>query len=59
MARNSGQVARFTGTTAKTRGDRACLIADRIEAYDSARSWRRNGRRVSLFGSFPSVAQAA
>ncbi|SNR90188.1 hypothetical protein SAMN06269173_110173 [Hymenobacter mucosus] len=59
VARNSGQAARFAGTTAKTRGDRACLIADRIEAYDSARSWRREGRQVSLFDCFPNVAQAA
>jgi hypothetical protein len=59
VARNSGQVARFAGTTAKTRGDRACLIADRIEAYDSARCWRRAGRQVSLFDQGPPMALAA
>ena len=59
VARNSGQAARFAGTTATTRGERACLIADRIEALDSARYWRREGRQISLLDSFYNVAQAA
>lgn len=59
IARNSGQVERFKNSAATTRGERACLIADRIESFDSARSWRRHGKQASMFPDYEVTAQAA
>lgn len=46
-ARNSSHAHRFAAGT--TRGQRACLIADRLETYQPASSWHRRPRQYSLF----------
>lgn len=58
VARNSGQVKRFAAYPGTTRGQRAALIAERIEAQDAPAAWRRPGRQINLFPC-TTLAQAA
>lgn len=50
VARNSGQVKRFEKTEARTRGERAILIADRIESYGAAGTYgpKSGGAQLQL-----------
>lgn len=59
VARNSGQVKRFRNTTATTRGERANLIAARIESQTAAQHYQRPAKQHYLQASLFDLPQAA